>query len=102
METFNFPDNLPPLPPNLVWGANVITGRQVLDDAYVRALEALHQEDSDTLRYKLISSNIIDNLLPVLEGLVTEVPWDWIDECANLLGPLVYELQLAALAAEGV
>jgi hypothetical protein len=103
MATFNFPESLPPFPPSAEpWGANVVTGRQVLDDAYVRALQALHQEDSDTLRYKLLSSNIIDNLLPVLEGLEREVPRDWVDECANIFGPLVYELQVAALAAEGV
>ncbi|KAJ7929826.1 hypothetical protein B0H13DRAFT_2310216 [Mycena leptocephala] len=78
MESFNFPENLPPLPPNgQPWGANVVTGRQVLEDAYIRALQALHQEDSDALRYKLLSSNIIDNLLPVLEGLEREVPTDW-------------------------
>jgi hypothetical protein len=34
--------------------------------------------------------------------LEREVPRDWVDECANIFGPLVYELQVAALAAEGV
>jgi hypothetical protein len=103
MATFDFPENIPPLPPNAQpWTANVITGRQVLDNAYVRALQSLHQEDTDGLRYKLLSSNIIDNLIPILEGLEAEVPRDWIDDCANIFGPLVYELQVAALAAEGV
>ncbi|KAJ6597751.1 hypothetical protein DFH09DRAFT_1304518 [Mycena vulgaris] len=74
----------------------------MLDNAYVRAIETLRQEDSDPLRYKLLSSNIIDNLIPVLEGLEAEVPRVWIDECANIFGPLVYELQVSALAAEGM
>ncbi|KAJ7162513.1 hypothetical protein C8R46DRAFT_1222623 [Mycena filopes] len=103
MESFNFPDVLPPLPPNnLPWSANVRTAYRVLNDAYTRALHALRQEDSDKLRYKLLSSNIIDNFVPVLEGLQAEVPRDWIDQCAQLLGPLVYELEVSALAAEGV
>lgn len=103
MEAFHFPENLPPLPLNaLPWSANVIAGRQVLNNAYTRALAALHEEDSDTLRYKLLSSNIVDNLIPILEGLENDMPRDWIDDCARLLGPLVYELEVAALAAEGV
>ncbi|KAJ7920065.1 hypothetical protein B0H13DRAFT_1867967 [Mycena leptocephala] len=35
-------------------------------------------------------------------GLETEVPRDWINHCANIFGPLVYELQIAALTAEGI
>ncbi|KAJ7735204.1 hypothetical protein B0H16DRAFT_1731466 [Mycena metata] len=103
MEAFHFPENLPPLPLNAqLWSANVIAGHQVLDNAYTRALAALHEEDSDTLRYKLLSSNIVDNLIPILEGLENDMPRDWIDDCARLLGPLVYKLEVAALAAEGV
>ena len=103
MDNFNFPENLPPLPPNgQPWGANVLTGYQVLNDAYVRALQALFQEDSDALRYRILSSNIVDNLIPILEGLETEVPREWVEGCANIFGPLVYELQVGALAAEGV
>ena len=103
MSAFDFPSSLPPLPPNgQPWPANVVTGRQVLDNAYLRALQALYQEDSDAVRYRILSSNIIDNLMPILEGLETEVSRDWVEECAHIFGPLVYELQVAALGAEGV
>jgi hypothetical protein len=102
-ESFTFPDNLPALPlTGQPWPANVLTGQQVLNNAYIRARQALHQEDTDSLRYKLLSSNIIDNLIPVLEGLEAEVPRPWIDQCACILGPLVYELEVSAHAAEGV
>ncbi|KAJ7084734.1 hypothetical protein C8R43DRAFT_965246 [Mycena crocata] len=48
MEAFHFPEHIPPLPPNAhTWDANVITGRQVLDNSYVRALQTLHQEDKN-------------------------------------------------------
>lgn len=102
MEPFTFPENLPPLPFNNPWSTNVITARQVLDNAYIRALQTLREEDSDPLRYMLLSSNIVDNLIPVLEGMEADVPRKWINECANILGPLVYELQVSALVAEGM
>lgn len=102
MEPFTFPENLPTLPFDQTWSTNVITARQVLNNAYTRALQTLREEDSDPLRYKLLSSNVVDNLIPVLEGMEAEVPRDWIDECVNILGPLVYELQVSTLAAEGM
>ena len=103
MEPFDFPENLPEFPANpLPWTTNALTARQVLNNSYTRALQTLREEDSDPLRYKLISSNIIDTMVPVLEGMEGEVPRAWIDECAHILGPLVYELQVSALAAEGV
>lgn len=104
MVVFDFPNDLPPLPPNpLPWTANVVTARQVLSSAFVRALAALREEDSDAVRYKLLSSNIVDNLIPVLENMEGDgAPRDWVEACAHILGPLVYELQVAALAAEGM
>jgi hypothetical protein len=104
MEAFNFPGNLPPLPPSPnPWTANVLAAHQVLNNAYTRALETLRQEDSDAVRYKLLSSNIVDNLVPILENMEGDgAPRHWVEAAANILGPLVYELQLSALAAEGM
>ncbi|KAK6988415.1 hypothetical protein R3P38DRAFT_2573347 [Favolaschia claudopus] len=103
MPAFQFPENIPDFPPsNVPWPANVTTGHQVLNNSYRRAREVLLQEDSDPLRYKMHSAHIIDRSVPVLEGLDAEVPREWTVECANLLGPLVYELEVAALAAEGM
>ncbi|KAJ7793150.1 hypothetical protein B0H14DRAFT_2623213 [Mycena olivaceomarginata] len=104
MEAFDFPDNLPLLPPNPnPWSANVLAARQVLDNVFVRTLAALRKEDSEAVQYRVLSSNIIDNLVPVLEGMEgEEVPTGWVDSCAGILGPLVYKLQVMALAAEGI
>ncbi|KAJ7701689.1 hypothetical protein B0H16DRAFT_1617441, partial [Mycena metata] len=104
MEDFHFPENLPPLPLNpSPWTANVIAAYGVLDSAFTRALDALRQEDSDAVRYRLLSSNVTDNLVPVLDNMESEgVPRDWVISCAEILGPLVYELEVVALAAEGI
>jgi hypothetical protein len=102
MESFTFPENFPTLPFDQPWSTNAITACQGLNNVYTHALQTLCEEDSDPLHYKLLYSNIFDNLIPALEGIQAEVPRDWIDECANILGPLVYELQVSALAAEGM
>ncbi|KAJ7790734.1 hypothetical protein B0H14DRAFT_2625727 [Mycena olivaceomarginata] len=61
------------------------------------------KEDSEAVQYRVLSSNIIDNLVPVLEGMEgEEVPTGWVDSCTGILGPLVYELQVMALATEGI
>ncbi|KAK7063405.1 hypothetical protein R3P38DRAFT_3301282 [Favolaschia claudopus] len=99
----SLPESLPSLPSNeLPWSTNVNSGYQVLNDGYVRAIQALQQEANDSTRYNIICSNIINNLLPVLEGMAQEVPWDWIEATAEVFGPLVYELKVAALASEGI
>lgn len=105
MDAFNFPDVLPPLPTNNPnpWTANVLAAYGVLNNTYMRALDTLRQEDSDAVRYRLLSSNIVDNLVPVLENMEGEgAPRPWVEVVAHILGPLVYELQVTALAAEGV
>jgi hypothetical protein len=103
-DGFNFPNNLPPLPPNpYVWSASALQAHQVLDSAYTRALETLRREASEGVRYKLLSSNIVNNMVPILERTEEDgVPREWVNNCAENLGPLVYELEVAALAAEGL
>lgn len=98
------PDDLPELPPNAQpWTVNVLGAFDTLNTSYTHALNVLYQEGSDVVRYKLVSSNIVDRMLPILEHMETEgVPHDWIEQCARIFGPLVYELQVTALAAEGV
>ncbi|KAJ7443602.1 hypothetical protein B0H11DRAFT_2250518 [Mycena galericulata] len=41
-------------------------------------------------------------MIPILEGLEAIVPRDWINDCTNIFGPLVYELQVSAFVAEGM
>jgi hypothetical protein len=83
--------------------ANTTTAFEVLGSAYTHALGVLHQEGGDPVRYKLVSSNNVDNMIPILECMdVDGVPRHWIETCAFTFGPLVYELQVSALAAEGM
>jgi hypothetical protein len=98
------PPSIPPLPNNPEgWSANTNAAFEVLDSAYTHALGVLHQEGGDPVRYKLVSSNIVDSMIPILERMeVDGVPRHWIEACAFIFGPLVYELQVSALAAEGM
>lgn len=98
------PNSLPQLPENAEpWSANTHAAYGVLNTAYMHALGVLRQEGGDPLRYKLVSSNIVDNMVPILERMGADgLPRNWIEECAYILGPLVFELQVSALAAEGV
>ncbi|KAJ7020134.1 hypothetical protein C8F04DRAFT_1197029 [Mycena alexandri] len=98
------PPSLPPLPDNLEgWSANTDTAYNILSAGYTHARGVLHQEGGDPVRYRLVSSNIVETLVPLLERMdVDGVPRPWIETCAYLFGPLVYELQVSALAAEGV
>jgi hypothetical protein len=42
-------------------------------------------------------------MIPILERMDDDgVHRHWIEGCAYIFGPLVYELQVSALAAEGV
>jgi hypothetical protein len=42
-------------------------------------------------------------MVPILERMEEDrVPKEWVNNCAETLGPLVYELEVAALAAEGL
>jgi hypothetical protein len=94
-DGFNFPNNLLPLPPNPhAWSASALQAHQVLDSAYTRALETLRREASEGVRYKLLSSNIVDNMVPIPERMEEDgVPREWVNNCAETLGPLVYELE---------
>jgi hypothetical protein len=100
------PEELPALPHvhgQPPWSVNVLTAFRVLNTAYTHARGVLYQEGSDPLRYKLVSSNIVDKMLPILEHTEADgVSRDWIEECAKVFGPLVYELQVTSLAAEGM
>ncbi|KAJ7871558.1 hypothetical protein B0H13DRAFT_2349849 [Mycena leptocephala] len=96
--------SIPALPDNPEgWSPNTNAAFEVLGSAYTHALGVLLQERGDPVRYKLVSSNIVDNMIPILERMdVDGVPRHWIETCAFVFGPLVYELQVSAVAAEGV
>ncbi|KAJ7760864.1 hypothetical protein DFH07DRAFT_771655 [Mycena maculata] len=98
------PQSLPALPENPEpWSTNTLAAYNVLNTSYIHALGVLRQESGDPVRYKLVSSNIVDNMIPILERMGTDgLPQEWLERCAYILGRLVYELQVSALAAEGI
>lgn len=68
------PQQLPavfPLLPHIPggWSVNVINAHRILDDAFNRALIVLRQEDSDPLRLRMVSENLVNEMAPILEGM---------------------------------
>lgn len=98
------PSLFPALPHNNEgWTLNVVNAHRILCDAFTHARTILRQEDSDPLRFRIVSENLVNNMVPILEGMETDgVAREFIEECTHVLGPLVYELEVAALALEGV
>jgi hypothetical protein len=98
------PEHLPALPHNLDgWSANILVAYQLLWNAFEHALLLLRQEDGDPIRLNLSSEGLINDMVPILEQMESEgIPTNFTHGCAHLLGQLVYELRMAAMAAEGV
>jgi hypothetical protein len=98
------PDSLPPLPENVNgWPANVLAAYQILGSSYAHALALSHQEDGEPLRLNLASEKLVNEMVPILEQLELEgLGQAFTHGCAHAIGPLVCELKLAAMAAEGM
>lgn len=63
----------PPLPYNLDgWSANVINAHKLVGKSVKHALTILRQEDSDPLRFCIVSDNLVNNMLPILESMRSE------------------------------
>jgi hypothetical protein len=99
------PRHLPHFPesPSGGWPANVQIAHQLIETAFTHGLSLLHQEDGEPLRLTLASERLVNETVPILEQLECEgVPQEFTFACAHAIGPLVCELKMAALAAEGM
>ncbi|KAJ7170389.1 hypothetical protein C8R43DRAFT_1152944 [Mycena crocata] len=98
------PESLPPLPENPNgWPANIHAAYVLLEGAFAHATLLLHQEDGEPLRLNLASEKLVNEMVPILEQLELEsVSQEFTHACAHAIGPLVCELKVAAMAAEGV
>lgn len=98
------PSAIPPLPHTVGgWSINVVNAHHILDDAFKRALAVLRQEDSDPLRLRVVSENLVNDMVPILEGMESDgISREYIEQCIHALGPLVYELHVSALSLDGV
>ncbi|KAF7336293.1 hypothetical protein MVEN_02177600 [Mycena venus] len=96
---------LPPLPENFNggWSADVYLAYQLIETAFGHGLTLLHQEDGEPLRLNLASERLVNESVPLLEQLERQgIPTAFTFACAHAIGPLVCELKLAALAAQGI
>jgi hypothetical protein len=103
----NFPIDFPPLPDHSSiasgWPANVQEAHRILHDVFHRALTLLRQEGGDPLRLSHASEQLTNDSVRMLERMEESgVSPGFTQQCANAIGPLVFELEVAALAAEGV
>ncbi|KAK7012593.1 hypothetical protein R3P38DRAFT_2549489 [Favolaschia claudopus] len=99
------PERLPQLPrnPQSGWNANVLLAYQSIAGSFNHASMLIHQEDGDQIQLNLASETLMKDTVPLLETLESEgVPTTFVHECARAIGPLVCELKLAALAAQGI
>jgi hypothetical protein len=98
------PEHFPLLPNNPGgWSANVLDAYQCLSNTFNHALVLLRQEDGDPIRLKIASEGLANDMIPILERMEGEgIPSEFTHACAHALGPVAFELKLAAMAAEGM
>jgi len=63
----------------------------------------LCQEGGDSIRLNPALEGLVNDMVLILEQMEGEgMPANFMHTCAHTLGPLVYELRMAAMAVEGV
>jgi hypothetical protein len=103
----NIPAEFPPLPSDGTivggWPANVHEAHNILRNNFHHSLTLLRQEGGDPIHLNQASEQLVDDSVRILERMEEAgVPAEYTYQCANAIGPLVFELEVAALAAEGV
>jgi len=103
MELPPLPSTIPPFPTRganqAPWSANADTARNILKNAYDRALAVLRQE-ADPIRLKFHQETIMNDALPILESMeesqeAEQIPIVWMEEVAVMLGFMVLHLRAA-------
>ena len=103
----NIPIDFPPLPDHGSifggWPANIQEAHCILHDAFHHALTLLHREGGDPLHLSHASEQLMNDSVRILERMEgSGISPGFMQQCANAIGPLVFALEVAALAAEGV
>ncbi|KAK6977548.1 hypothetical protein R3P38DRAFT_2472235, partial [Favolaschia claudopus] len=71
--------------------------------SFDHACRLLRQEDGEAVRLNMALETLTKESIPLLDKLeLLGVPQTFTHACAHAIGPLVCELKLAALAAQGV
>jgi len=98
----HFPDLPAPAVHKAPWGPNVCKAHTIISDTFSRAIQLLCQEDGDTLRLRIHSEKILQQIVPLLEALGPEVHnFTWIAECTHTLASVMVALEAAAFAVDG-
>jgi len=85
------------------WPANIREAHNILQTNFNHGLTLLRQEGGDPIRLNQTSERLVNDSVRILERMEESgVPAEYTYRCANAIGPLVVELEVAALAAEGM
>jgi hypothetical protein len=103
----NIPLEFPQLPDNgpIIggWPANIREAHNILRNNFHRGLGLVRQEGGDPIRLNHMSEQLMNDSVRILERMEESgISHEYTRQCANVIGPLVFELEVAALAAEGV
>jgi hypothetical protein len=105
----NIPTEFPPLPdagPILGgWPANIQEAHNVLRNMFHRGCTLIRQEGGDPIRLNHASEQLMNDSVRILERMgeaEAGISPEFVRQCAEVIGPVVFELKVAALAADGV
>jgi hypothetical protein len=85
------------------WPANIWEAHNVLQNTFHHGLTLVRQEGGDPIRLNHTSEQLMNDSVRILERMEESgVSPDFTRKCADVIGPLVFELEVASLAAEGV
>jgi hypothetical protein len=85
------------------WPENIHEAHNILRNNFHHGLILLRQEDGNPICLNQASEHLVNDSVRILERMEeTGVSAEYTHQCASAIGPIVFELEVAALAAEGV
>jgi hypothetical protein len=84
------------------WPANIHEAHNILWNNFHHGLTLLQQEDGDLICLNQASEHVVNDSVRILERMEETVSAEYTHQCASAIGPVVFELEVAALAVEGV
>ena len=103
----HIPTEFPPLPNNgpLLggWPANIQEAHSILENTFHHGLNLVQQEGGDPIRLNHTSEQLVNDSVRILERMEESgVSPEFTRQCANAIGPLVFELEVATMSAVGM
>lgn len=95
---------LPEADINSPWSSAAHKAYHIMRDTYNHISQVLRQQDPDPIRLNQHTSTIINDILPILEALesdlINPMPTEWLESCAVVLGHLLVDTISAAELAD--